>query len=86
MVFGEFKCKWNYMQVFLYFILASGFIVASGYYFLKNLPVWTPRGLSIIENDDDKCSWLEPSPFYDEHDAWHMLSAHALFFIFMVRL
>jgi len=68
------------VQPLLYSAISLVFWIPGMYYFVNPLSTWDvspseSRGL----NDD--CIVLE---FYDNHDIWHLLSAPALFFSFMV--
>ncbi len=84
LVFGEFSCSWKSLQVFLYLIMAIGVGVVTAYFFLENMWEWSDPTSHYRSNDED-CLFLQPYPFYDKHDAFHIVSAHALFLIFMVH-
>ncbi|XP_035706183.1 uncharacterized protein LOC110847732 isoform X2 [Folsomia candida] len=82
-VFGEFTCKWKSVQVFVYLTVALSVGVVTGFLFLQN--EWSEPSTQHKDNDE-ACMWVLPYPFYDKHDIFHMLSAHVLFFTFMVLL
>lgn len=81
-VFGEFTCKWKSVQVFVYLTVALSVGVVTGFLFLQN--EWSEPSTQHKDNDE-ACMWVLPYPFYDKHDIFHMLSAHVLFFTFMVH-
>jgi len=85
MVFGEFTCSWKSLQIGLYFLLALSVGALSGYFFQQNVMEWATPAIPY-RTGDEECLWLKPYPFYDKHDSWHIVSAHAFFFIFMVLL
>lgn len=71
------------MQVLLYLIVALGVGAAAGYFFYENLEEWSDPSSHYRTGDED-CSWLKPYPYHDKHDSYHILSAYAFFFLFMV--
>jgi hypothetical protein len=69
--------------VFLFITLALLFGAGAVYFFLENLGEWTEPATHGRVGDEECLRYL-PYQFYSKHDAWHILSAHTLFFVFMV--
>ncbi|CAL8143758.1 unnamed protein product [Orchesella dallaii] len=80
---GEFKNR-TWVQPTLYFLAAGVIGGFSLQYFVRAPAQWElSASASRAENEDCLNSWFPFHPFYDSHDAWHFLSAAALFLAFM---
>ncbi|ODM96321.1 SID1 transmembrane family member 1 [Orchesella cincta] len=80
---GEFKNR-TWVQPTLYFLAAGVIGGFSLQYFVRAPAQWElSASASRAENEDCLSGWFPFHPFYDSHDAWHFLSAAALFLAFM---
>lgn len=83
-IHGEFK-NYTWVQPTLYFVAAA---VVGGFSlrYFTDAPYKASLSAAHSRDKNEEClhGWFPFYPYYDNHDAWHFLSAAALFLAFMV--